>query len=63
MQEAQDLVLPSSIIMLTLQIADSGLRIFSFPDLDEAARKACQFSKVVQLARSSDLNVSFTLGL
>jgi len=44
-------------------IADSGLRIFSFPDLDEAAQKACQFSKVVQLARSSDMNVTFTLGL
>ncbi len=44
-------------------ISDSGLKIFSFSELDEAAEKVCQLSKVVQLAREIDVNVSFELPL
>lgn len=44
-------------------IAESGLKIFSFTDLDEAAQKVCQLAKVVQLARDIDVNVSFELPL
>jgi succinyl-CoA synthetase beta subunit len=44
-------------------ISDSGLKIFSFKDLDEAAEKVCQLSKVVQMAREIDVNVSFELPL
>ncbi|ODQ66568.1 succinate-CoA ligase [Nadsonia fulvescens var. elongata DSM 6958] len=44
-------------------ISDSGLKIFSFGDLDEAAQKVCQFSKVVEMARDIDVNVSFELPL
>ncbi|KAG5361258.1 putative succinyl-CoA ligase [GDP-forming] subunit beta [Yarrowia sp. C11] len=44
-------------------ISDSGLKIFSFGDLDEAAQKVCQLSKVVEMAREIDVNVSFELPL
>ncbi|KAK9323408.1 succinate--CoA ligase [Lipomyces orientalis] len=44
-------------------INNSGLKIFSFTDLDEAAQKVCQLSKVVSLAREIDVNVSFELPL
>jgi succinyl-CoA synthetase beta subunit len=44
-------------------INESGLKIFSFNDLDEAAQKVCQLSKVVQMARDIDVNVSFELPL
>ncbi|KAK9468356.1 ATP-grasp domain-containing protein [Lipomyces arxii] len=44
-------------------ISNSGLKIFSFTDLDEAAQKVCQLSKVVSLARESDVTVSFELPL
>lgn len=44
-------------------ISESGLKIFSFIDLDEAAQKVCQLSKVVQMAREIDVNVSFELPL
>ncbi|ANB12428.1 succinate--CoA ligase (GDP-forming) subunit beta [Sugiyamaella lignohabitans] len=44
-------------------ISESGLKIFSFTDLDEAAQKVCQLSKVVQMARDIDVNVSFELPL
>lgn len=44
-------------------INESGLKIFSFSDLDEAAQKACQLSKVVQMARDIDVQVSFELPL
>ncbi|KAK9460882.1 succinate--CoA ligase [Lipomyces oligophaga] len=44
-------------------ISDSGLKIFSFTDLDEAAQKACQLSKFVSMAREIDVNVSFELPL
>ncbi len=42
-------------------ISDSGLKIFSFDELDEAAEKVCQLSKVVKMAREIDVNVSFEL--
>lgn len=42
-------------------ISDSGLKIFSFTDLDEAAQKVCQFAEVVKMARDIDVNVSFEL--
>lgn len=42
-------------------IADSGLRIFSYDDLDEAASKAVQLSKIVKMAREAKVNVSFEL--
>lgn len=44
-------------------INNSGLKIFSFVDLDEAAQKVCQLSKVVKMARESDIKVSFELPL
>ncbi|PUU78226.1 hypothetical protein B9Z19DRAFT_1127176 [Tuber borchii] len=51
MQEAQKL------------INESGLKIFSFEDLQDAAEKAVQFSKVVKMARDIDVGVEFTLGI
>ncbi|KAG0132024.1 hypothetical protein HOY82DRAFT_309836 [Tuber indicum] len=51
MQEAQRL------------IDGSGLKIFSFEDLQDAAEKAVQFSKVVKMARDIDVGVEFTLGI
>ncbi|RUS19578.1 ATP-grasp domain-containing protein [Endogone sp. FLAS-F59071] len=42
-------------------IADSGLRIFSYDDLDEAASKAVQLSKIVKMAREADVHLSFEL--
>lgn len=44
-------------------VNDSGLKIFSFVDLDEAAQKVCQLSKVVKMAREIDVKVSFELPL
>lgn len=44
-------------------ISDSGLKIFSYEDLDEAAEKVCQLAKVVEMARKIDVNVSFELPL
>lgn len=44
-------------------INNSGLKIFSFVDLDEAAQKVCQLSKVVKMAREIDVKVSFELPL
>jgi succinyl-CoA synthetase beta subunit len=32
-------------------INDSGLKIFSIEDLQSAAEKACQFSKVVKMGK------------
>ncbi|CAG8592727.1 17788_t:CDS:2 [Acaulospora morrowiae] len=40
-------------------IADSGLRIISVDDLDDAASKSVQLSKIVQLARQANINVNF----
>ncbi|KAI9348787.1 ATP-grasp domain-containing protein [Zopfochytrium polystomum] len=42
-------------------IAESGLRMFSIDDLDEAASKAVQMSKIVQLGRDAGVSVKFEL--
>ncbi|GAM90940.1 hypothetical protein ANO11243_089870 [Dothideomycetidae sp. 11243] len=44
-------------------INESGLKIFSIDDLQEAATKAVQFSKIVKQARDVDIGVEFTLGI
>lgn len=44
-------------------ISDSGLKIFSIDDLQNAAEKAVQLSKVVKMARDIDVGVEFTLGI
>ncbi|KAM0282968.1 hypothetical protein ACHAQH_002779 [Verticillium albo-atrum] len=44
-------------------IADSGMKIFAIDELQSAAEKAVQLSKVVKLARESDVGVEFTLGI
>lgn len=45
------------------QIDESGLKIFSIQDLQSAAEKSVQLSKVVKLARDIDVGVEFTLGI
>ena len=45
------------------QINESGLKIFSIEDLQSAAEKSVQFSKVVKMARDIDVGVEFNLGL
>ncbi|KAI1006057.1 Succinate--CoA ligase [ADP-forming] subunit beta [Podosphaera aphanis] len=42
-------------------INEAGLKIFSIDDLQSAAQKAVQFSKVVKMARDIDVGVEFTL--
>ena len=42
-------------------IAKSGLRIVSTDDLDEAASRAVQLSKIVEMAKKAKINVSFEL--
>ncbi|CAB4417878.1 unnamed protein product [Rhizophagus irregularis] len=42
-------------------IAESGLRIISIDDLDDAASKSVQLSKIVQLARQAKIDVTFEL--
>ncbi|KAL1303339.1 hypothetical protein AAFC00_006738 [Neodothiora populina] len=44
-------------------INDSGLKIFSIDDLQTAAEKSVQFSKVVKMARDIDVGVEFNLGI
>lgn len=44
-------------------IAESGMKIFSIDDLQSAAEKAVQLSKVVKMARDIDVGVEFTLGI
>ncbi|KAF2206001.1 succinyl-CoA ligase-like protein subunit beta [Delitschia confertaspora ATCC 74209] len=44
-------------------IEESGLKIFSINDLQSAAEKSVQFSKVVKMARDIDVGVEFTLGI
>lgn len=41
-------------------IQESGLRIYSIDDLDEAAAKAVKLSEIIQLARQANVNVSFS---
>ncbi|OQO01424.1 Succinate--CoA ligase [ADP-forming] subunit beta, mitochondrial [Cryoendolithus antarcticus] len=42
---------------------ESGLKIFSIDDLQSAAEKSVQFSKVVKMARDIDVGVEFSLGI
>ncbi|KAK9445933.1 putative succinyl-CoA ligase [Metarhizium anisopliae] len=44
-------------------INESGMKIFSIDDLQSAAEKSVQLSKVVKLARDIDVGVEFTLGI
>ncbi|KAJ5300592.1 sugar kinase [Penicillium atrosanguineum] len=44
-------------------INESGLKIFSMEDLQNAAEKSVQFSKVVKMAREIDVGVEFTLDI
>ncbi|KAL8364986.1 hypothetical protein RB595_004006 [Gaeumannomyces hyphopodioides] len=44
-------------------INDSGMKIFSIDDLQSAAEKSVQLSKVVKMAREIDVGVEFTLGI
>jgi len=39
-----------------LQLNESGLKIFAIDDLQNAAEKAVQFSKVVKMGKSAFLN-------
>jgi succinyl-CoA synthetase beta subunit len=41
-------------------IKDSGLRIISCDDLDQAAAKAVKLSEIVKLAREADVEISFS---
>jgi succinyl-CoA synthetase beta subunit len=44
-------------------INESGLKIFSIDDLQGAAEKSVQFSKLVKMARDIDVGVEFSLGI
>ncbi|KAK6825108.1 hypothetical protein PG995_015304 [Apiospora arundinis] len=44
-------------------IEESGMKIFSIDDLQSAAERAVQLSKVVKMARDIDVGVEFTLGI
>ncbi|KAJ9633238.1 succinate--CoA ligase beta chain [Knufia peltigerae] len=44
-------------------VNNSGLKIFSITDLQDAAAKAVDFSKIVKMARDIDVGVEFTLGI
>lgn len=44
-------------------INEAGLKIFSIDDLQSAAEKSVQFSKVVKMARDIDVGVEFSLGI
>ncbi|KAF2673128.1 succinyl-CoA ligase beta-chain mitochondrial precursor [Microthyrium microscopicum] len=44
-------------------INESGMKIFSIDDLQNAAEKSVQFSKLVKIARDIDVGVEFNLGI
>ncbi|KAK5467146.1 succinate--CoA ligase beta chain [Exophiala xenobiotica] len=44
-------------------VNNSGLKIFPITDLQEAAEKAVDFSKIVKMARDIDVGVEFSLGI
>jgi len=44
-------------------VNESGLKIFAIDDLQNAAEKAVQFSKLVKIARDIDVGVEFSLGI
>lgn len=43
--------------------ANARLRIFAIDDLDSAAQKAVQLSKIVKMAREAHIDVQFELPL
>ncbi len=45
------------------QVNNSGLKIFSIEDLQNAAEKSVQFSKLVKMGREIDVGVEFNLGI
>ena len=45
------------------KVNNSGLKIFSIEDLQSAAEKAVDFSKIVKMARDIDVGVEFSLGI
>lgn len=45
------------------QVNNSGLKIFSIEDLQNAAEKSVQFSKLVKMGREIDIGVEFNLGI
>ena len=47
----------------TKQVNNSGLKIFSIEDLQSAAEKVVEFSKIVKMARDIDVGVEFSLGI
>jgi hypothetical protein len=51
------------VLIFSSQLNESGLKIFSIEDLQNAAEKSVQFSKVVKMAREIDVGVEFTLGI
>jgi len=53
----------TSVIEAKQLMADSGLRIISVDDLDEAAQKACNATKILQIAEDAHLSISFELPL
>lgn len=44
-------------------VNESGLKIFAIDDLQNAAEKSVQFSKLVKIARDIDVGVEFSLGI
>lgn len=44
-------------------VNESGLKIFAIDDLQNAAEKSVQFSKLVKIARDVDVGVEFSLGI
>jgi len=44
-------------------MADSGLRILSADDLEDAASKSVKATQIIELAEKAHLNISFELPL
>jgi succinyl-CoA synthetase beta subunit len=49
--------------LTSVQVSNSGLKIFSIEDLQLAAEKAVDLSKIVKMARDIDVGVEFSLGI
>ena len=49
--------------LILRQVNNSGLKIFSIEDLQTAAEKVVDFSKIVKMARDIDVGVEFSLGI
>jgi succinyl-CoA synthetase beta subunit len=67
MEKAAELVSRAQFLCVSdtnvLQVNNSGLKIFSITDLQEAAEKVVDFSKIVKMAREIDVGVEFSLGI